>query len=136
MNAAKLSVTKPQLGMAYQRALEGYTKAYGQTHDTPAGKFCWMGRIDRGYTLLSHATNEMDRKKMEKGVKMLVELAEKDFVTGEKAHADYVDLCSAARITPQAIEPNCQCQHCQRVPGGAELLFALERGDESNHQAT
>lgn len=72
------------------------------------------------------ATNEMDKKKMEKGIKTLTGLAEKDFVGGEKAHADYIDLCVAAGVKPVEIEPNCQCEHCRRIPNGAELLFALE----------
>lgn len=85
-----------------------------------------MGRIDRAYTLLAQAGDEMSKKKMEKGIKTMTGLAEKDFVTGELAHADYVDLCAAAGVKPTEIEPDCQCPHCQRIPGGAELLFALE----------
>jgi len=101
-------------------------RAYGQTHETPAGKMCWMGRIDRATTIAAQQVDEVSKKRMENALKKLVNLAEADFIEGERAHADYVDLCAAARVTPQPIEPNCQCEYCQRIPNGAELLFALE----------
>jgi hypothetical protein len=84
-----------------------------------------MGRIDRATALAALQTDDMGRKRMDNGVKKLISLAEADFIEGERAHADYVDLCAGARVPPQPIEPNCQCEYCQRVPRGAELLFAL-----------
>lgn len=85
-----------------------------------------MGRIDRATTIAAQQVDEVSKKRMENALKKLVNLAEADFIEGERAHADYVDLCAAARVTPQPIEPNCQCEYCQRIPNGAELLFALE----------
>lgn len=119
-----MNITRAQLDAAYQAAVEGYTKAYGQVHDTPDGKFCWMGRIDRARGLAKTATDEVSRRKMLKGVELLISLAEKDFIEGERIHADYVDLCRAAKIEPKKIDLDCQCEFCQRVPNGAELLFA------------
>jgi hypothetical protein len=85
-----------------------------------------MGWIDRAYTVAAEAKDEVSRKRMENGIKTIIGMAETDFIKGELAHADYVDLCSALGVAPQAIEPNCQCEYCQRVPNGAELLFAVE----------
>jgi len=103
-------------------------KAYGQAHETPAGKFCWMGRIERATALAAQQTDEVSRKRMQNAVAKLIGLAEADFVEGERAHADYVDLCNGLGITPQPIEPDCQCEHCRRFPNihAAEQLFALE----------
>jgi hypothetical protein len=126
MNAAKAIITKPQLESLLQAAIDGYTKAYGQQHKTPDGMFCWMGRIDRAYALMAKADGEMAQRKMKKGVDAMINLAQKDFIEGEKAHADYVDACNSLSMTPQDINPDCQCQYCQRVPNGAELLFAKE----------
>ena len=125
MNAAKAIITRPQLDQLLQDAIDGYTKAYGQVHDTPDGKFCWMGRIDRAYALTAKADGEMAQRKMKKGVEAMINLAQKDFINGEKAHADYVDACNSLSITPQAIEPDCQCEYCQRVPNGAAQLFGI-----------
>jgi hypothetical protein len=85
-----------------------------------------MGRIDRAYALMATAEGEMAQRKMRKGIESLIDLAQKDFIKGEKAHADYVDACNSLSITPQAIEPDCQCEYCQRVPNGAEQLFAKD----------
>jgi hypothetical protein len=85
-----------------------------------------MGWIDRAYTVAAEAKDEVSRKRMENGIKTIIGMAETDFIKGEKAHADYVDLCDSLGVTPQAIEPDCQCDYCQRVPNGAELLFAVE----------
>ncbi len=120
-------VTKAQLETAYKAATAGYMQAYGQTQEVKGiGKMCWMGRIDRAYTLLAEAKDEVGQKRMQNGIKTLIGLAETDFIEGEKIHADYVDLCDSLGVAPQAIEPNCQCEYCQRVPNGAELLFAVE----------
>lgn len=109
----------------YQAAFDGLMRAYGQVHSTSDGKFCWMGRIDRAYTLTAKAEGE-GKRKMERGIQQMISLAEKDFVAGEKAFADYKDVCQSLGIEPQPIEPDCQCEYCQRVPSGAELLFAAE----------
>lgn len=85
-----------------------------------------MGRIDRATLLAGQAKSDAERTKMQKGVKMLIGLAEKDFVSGELAYADYVDMCRAGGVLPKTIDPDCRCEYCQRVPRGAELLFALE----------
>lgn len=106
----------------HKAASDGYMRAYGQVHDTPDGKFCWMGRIDRAYTMTAKAEDEVNKRRMEKAVQQLIGLAQKDFIEGERAHADYVDACGQLGITPQEIEPGCQCEYCQRVPRGAELL--------------
>lgn len=85
-----------------------------------------MGRIDRALVLTARATDEIGKRKMEKAVQHMIGLAQKDFIEGERTHADYVDLCGELGIDPQPIEPGCQCEYCQRVPNGAELLFAAE----------
>lgn len=121
MNTA---ITKAQLEQAYKMAVIGYTKAYGQVQDTPDGKYCWQGRIDRGYAITARAEGEA-KKKMEKALNTMIGLAEKDFVAGELAHAEYVDMCKVLGIEPQEIAVDCQCEYCQRVPKGAELLFAV-----------
>lgn len=126
MSTARAIVTKPQLDQAYKEALEGYTKAYGQVHDTPDGKYCWAGRIDRAYALAAKAEDEVNRRRMQKAIASLISLAEKDFIAGERANADYVDVCNSLGVTAQVIDPNCQCEYCQRVPRGAELLFSVE----------
>lgn len=101
-------------------------RAYGQTHEVKGiGKMCWMGRIDRACTLRAEQQDEISQKRMDKALRGLEGLAQADFIEGERAHADYVDLCNSLGLTPQTIEPNCQCEYCQRVPRGAELLFAL-----------
>ena len=99
-------------------------QAYGQVHDTPAGKMCWMGRINRASDLMANAKDDTERTKMQKGVKILTGMAEKDFVSGELAHADYVDLCAKAKIEPKIIDIDCQCEQCQRVPTLNIMLFA------------
>lgn len=126
MSVVRAIITGPQLESLHKAAIEGYTKAYGQVHDTPDGKFCWMGRIDRAYALTAKAEGEMAQRKMKKGVDAMITLAEKDFIAGEKANADYVDACNSLGIASQEINPDCQCLYCQRVPNGAELLFAKE----------
>jgi hypothetical protein len=101
-------------------------RAYGQAHDTPAGKMCWMGRIDRATALAAQQTDEVSKKRMQNALTKLIALAQADFIEGERAHADYVDLCAAARVEPQKIEVDCQCENCQRVPKFSEQLFAAE----------
>lgn len=126
MSIAKAVVTPAQLDQALQAATNGYMRLYGQVHDTPAGKLCWAGRLERAYLMASQETDELNKKRMDNAIKKMISLAEVDFINGERAHADYVDLCASARVEPQVIEPNCQCEYCQRVPRGAELLFAAE----------
>ena len=120
-----MNITKHQIEEAYKVALSGYMKAYGQVHDTPVGKMCWMGRISRAGDLMAKAKDDTERAKMQKGVRMLTEMAEKDFASGELAHADYVDLCKRARVEPKAIDVDCQCEQCQRVPTLNLMLFAV-----------
>lgn len=124
MNAKKAIVTKPQLDKAYQAALSGYTKAYGQRHETPDGLYCWTGRIDRAYELMSQQADEMTLKRMKKAIDGLIAGYQGDMAAGEKAHADYVDLCNAIGIEPEIIDPACQCASCTRQPtvnGGFSL---------------
>jgi hypothetical protein len=85
-----------------------------------------MGRIDRACVLTAQETNELSKKRKEKATQQIISLAESDFVAGERAYADYVDMCKTLGIAPQDVDPACQCEYCQRVPKGAELLFALE----------
>lgn len=126
MSTARAIVTKPQLDEAYKAAVDGYMKAYGQVHERPFGKICYMGWIDYAYSTLAKQESEIDRKRVEKGIKSIISMAESDFIAGERANADYVDMCNSLGITPQEIDPACQCEYCQRIPKGAELLFAVE----------
>lgn len=96
----------------------GYMKAYGQTHETPDGLFCWGGRLSRAMEMLSGATDEASKKRMEKAITKMMELAERDFIEGERAAADYKDLCASLGIQGQDLGPaECQCRYCQTVPG-------------------
>lgn len=106
-------------------ALEGYTKAYGQQHKTPVGMMCWQGRIERAKELIAAASGD-DKVKKQKAMASMITLAEKDFIEGERLHADYVDLCRSVGVTPKDVNPDCQCDFCQRIINGAELLFAVE----------
>ena len=121
---SSVKITMQQLETAYKAATDGYMKAYGQVHDTPVGKMCWMGRISRASDLMAKANDDAERSKMKKGVKLLTEMAEKDFVSGELAYANYVDLCKNARIEPMEIDIDCQCERCQREPTLNIMLFA------------
>lgn len=85
-----------------------------------------MGRIERASTIAAQQTDEVSKKRMDKALAALIDLAQKDFIEGERAHADYVDLCAAARVMPQMIDVDCQCEHCRRVPNFHLMLFAAE----------
>lgn len=127
MSTARAIVTKTQLEQAYQAALHGYTKTYGQVHETPDGKFCWHGRLIRAIELAGQEQDEVSRKRMTKAIDKMTELAEKDFIDSERAAADYKDLCTGLGIQPQELGPvECQCKYCQEVPGWAIKLFADE----------
>jgi hypothetical protein len=101
------------LEQAYQAAHAGYMRAYGQVHERPFGKFCYAGWIDRAYTMLADATDEMTKKRMGDGIAKIISMAQSDFVAAERTHADYVDMCNDLGVVPQPIEPGCQCELCK-----------------------
>lgn len=68
--------------------------------------------------LIGEATDEVSRKRMSKAIEKMSDLAQKDFIEGERAAADYKDLCESLGIQPQDLGPTeCQCRYCQEVPG-------------------
>ena len=87
-------------------------QAYGQRHETPDGKFCWVGRVRRADDLLAKNPDDKTRKAVEK----LVGLAQKDMEWAEQKRKVYLELCETAGTKPQAIEAKCTCIYCQSVP--------------------
>lgn len=124
ITAAEQAQRQAEIETLFLAASAGYMRAYGQVHEIVGqGLFCWAGRLERAYARLA---TEPDNEKLASAVRKLRGIAERDFAEAEKAHADYVDLCSKYKIEPKEIEPGCKCEFCQRVPNGAEQLFALD----------
>lgn len=115
-------VTKASLEQARQAAIDGYMRAYGQVHERPFGKFCYMGWIERAHAMLAEATDEMTQKRMRAGIDRIISMAQSDFVAGERIHADYIDMCNSLGIKPEPIDPDCQCELCK---SGKEPTFSL-----------
>lgn len=107
-----LNISKAQLDRAYQEARDALTLAYGQRHETPDGKVCWIGRIKRADDVLLKNQDDKTRKNIEK----LVSLATKDLEWAERKQNDYLLLCLAADVKAQTIEADCTCAYCQIVP--------------------
>lgn len=104
-----LNITQAEINRAHQEAQDALNRAYGQLHDTPDGKFCWLGRINRAHAMLAKTSDD----KTKKAVERLKFLGEKDIAWAEKKNLIYLDMCQASGIPPQEIEIECGCPHCQ-----------------------
>jgi len=65
---------------------------------------------------MAEQKDEMTLKRMKKAIDAMILEYQGDMAAGEKANADYVDLCAALGVEPTAIDPGCQCASCTRQP--------------------
>lgn len=100
-------------------AVQAMNDAYGRTQQTPAGMFCRMGRIDRAYDLVAaHAGDERYQNALRRLLQEL-ESAERE---ANRAMANYLRICRQQQITPETIDPNCDCPVCSSPFPGCKLL--------------
>lgn len=107
-----LNISRAQLDRAYQEAQDALTLAYGQRHETPDGKVCWIGRIKRADMVLKQNHDEKTRK----GIEKLRTLAQKDMEWAEQKDKAYTELCNIAGMKPRDFEITCTCAYCQIIP--------------------
>lgn len=85
-----------------QKALE---TAFGQVHNTPVGKMCLLGRIDRAYGILAQHPND---QRYQAGVKALEEQFSEAMRAYRQALAGYEG--------DEILVTQCKCEYCTRGP--------------------
>lgn len=94
------------------RAIKALTQAFAPIHETPAGKLCWFGRLDRGFELL----------RQNPGDQRYIDAVETLKVQCSAALREY-RLAMEAYPGDDATIPPCNCEYCKRQPtfGGVKL---------------
>lgn len=100
-----------QLEQALREAHDAYTQAYGQVHKTPDGMFCWIGRLDRAYTILADAKDDPQTRVKLENLEMLVKNA---IALADGKYNSYHLMAVAMGKSPKEPQIDCGCQCCTR----------------------
>ena len=116
-----------RLAESYARAVEALKAAHAP-QDTPGGRLCWSGRLQRAIKLHNEATVAGDKEKaaqIRKGIDVLNEAANEALSKANDAAATYTATAIAMGRTPAELPVIvCECEGCALKNAQAEFFAA------------